>query len=97
MIEERIHKINQVVREYFEKHSNIKVIPVKDLMPEFIEAGIYKKDHRNGLPIRKDLRELDRKGELHRLPNVLAERKKVNTNWYFIPSSANRDEVMENL
>lgn len=97
MIGERVHKINQVVREYFKKHSNLQVMPAKDLMLEFIEAGIYNKDNRNGLPIRKDLRELDSNGELHRIPSVLAVRKKVNTNWYFMAHSTNRDEALEEL
>lgn len=97
MIEDRIHKINKVVQKYFEKNSNIQIVPAKDLMPEFIEAGIYDKDNRNGLPIRKDLRDLDSQNELEKIPSVLALRKKVNANWYFIATSKNRDEALIEL
>lgn len=78
-----IAEINQVVKEYFESNPTDKTIPAKDLMPQFIEAGIFTKDHRNGLPIRNILRELDRANSLQLIPYVRAERKKVNTNWFF--------------
>lgn len=78
-----IAKINQVIKEYFEKNRSINTVPAKDLMPQFIQAGIFAKDHRNGLPIRNVLRELDRANALHLIPYVRAERKVVNTNWFF--------------
>jgi|GEM_PF-391818 len=88
-MEERILKINQVVREYFEKHPEIEKVPAKELMPEFIKAGIYLNNHRDGLPIRNDLRELDRNDSLDRITNAFPERKLVNTKWYFI---GNKDD-----
>jgi len=96
-MEERVHNINGIVQAYFNKNPNIESILAKDLMPKFIEAGIYDKDHRNGLPLRKDLRELDAKGELDRIPFLLAVRKNVNTNWYFIPSNADLDKIRKEL
>lgn len=93
MINERVNRINTVLSQYFNRNPGIEKIPAKDLMSEFIEAGIYNKDHRNGLPIRNDLRELDDRGELDRIPFVLAVRKNVNTNWFFIPSNADLDEI----
>lgn len=76
--------INKVIKTYFEKNSNIPKVLAKDLMPNFINAGIFEADHRNGLPIRKVLRDLDSKNKLSLIPYVLAERKSVNTNWYFV-------------
>lgn len=73
-----IAKINQVIKEYFEKNQSINTAAAKDLMPQFIQAGIFAKDHRNGLPIRNVLRELDRANALHLIPYVGAERKAVN-------------------
>lgn len=78
-----INIINQVIENYFNKNPNTSSIQAKKLMPHFIDAGIFKKDHRAGLPIRELLRELDKKGELILIPSVRAERKKVNTFWYF--------------
>jgi hypothetical protein len=53
-------------------------------MPQFIKAGIFEKDHRNGLPIRQLLRDLDEIKALNKIPAIQPERKKVNTKWYFV-------------
>lgn len=76
--------INKVIKTYFEKNSNIQKVLAKDLMPDFIKAGIFNSDQRDGLPIRKELRKLDSKKQLSLIPYVLAERKSKNTNWYFV-------------
>lgn len=82
--EEKIVSINSVVKQYFEKNKDIDKIPAKDLMSEFVKAGIFAKDHRAGLPIRKILRNLDKNNQLNKIPFVLPERKVKNTRWYFI-------------
>lgn len=79
----KINDINKIIAYYFEKNTSNTKIPAKDLMPEFIKAGIFEKDEKNGLPIRKILRELDQKGKLEMIPYVFADRKATNTNWYF--------------
>ncbi len=81
---QNIGKINQVVDEYFSNNQNVDKVLAKDLMPLFIEAGIFTQDQRNGLPIRQVLRELDSENKLDLLPCAYPERKKVNTNWYFV-------------
>ena len=53
-------------------------------MEEFIAAGIFKADHKEGLPIRNLLRELKSQGRLSELPNVEPESKGRNTYWYFV-------------
>ena len=83
-ITDKVSKINNVIKQFFDQNPSIDKIPVKDLMPEFIKAGVFIKDHRNGLPIRKVLRELDEENELDRIPYVLPERKMKNTFWYFV-------------
>lgn len=80
---EKINQIKLVLKEYFELNKSVSIIPAKDMMPYFILAGIFPADHRNGLPIRNVLRRLDNKKQLHLIPFVYAERKEVNTNWYF--------------
>jgi hypothetical protein len=79
----KIAQINNVIEGYFSLNKNISIIPAKDLMPYFIKAGIFMKDDKNGLPIRKLLRQLDAKNQLDEIPYVIAERKAVNTNWFF--------------
>ena len=61
MTESKIHlvgRIDQIVRDYFKSTSDPEIM-AKNLMPVLIEKGIFKEDHRNGLPIRNLLRELD--------------------------------------
>ncbi len=82
--EEKIARINEVVTDYFKNNLSVNKILAKDLMPEFIKAGIFNKDYeRKGLPIRNLLRELDRNNELDKIPSLLPERKPINTYWYF--------------
>lgn len=77
-----ISKINTILAAYFDKHKGESIL-AKDMMPEFVKAGIFVSDVTNGLPIRRLLRELDANNELDRIPYIFANRKSVNTNWYF--------------
>ena len=80
----KIARINEVVTDYFKNNLSVNKILAKDLMPEFIKAGIFNKDYeRKGLPIRNLLRKLDNKNELNEIPSLLSERKTKNTHWYF--------------
>jgi len=83
MTQDKINSINRVVIEYFLQHPKEIKVQVKTLMPWFIKAGIFPKDEREGLPIRKILRSLDKNGQLKLIPSVLPERKAKNTNWFF--------------
>lgn len=78
-----ISKINNVIKGYFEFNPQILKVRAKDLMPYFIKAGIFNKDHRNGKPIRDVLRDLDENNQLGMIPYVFPERKAKNTNWFF--------------
>lgn len=82
----KIDIINQVLADFFEKNKSIKSIPAKDMMKEFVDAGVFNKDYeREGLPIRRVLRELDDNNQLHLIPFVVVERKGKNRNWFFEP------------
>ncbi|MBI9066704.1 MAG: hypothetical protein JEZ09_05385 [Salinivirgaceae bacterium] len=83
-----IDQINKVIEDYFTNNTSATQIPVKELMPAFIAAGIFTKDIKKGHPIRKILRELDKNNELQQIPFVYAERREENTYWYFIPKNA---------
>lgn len=82
--EEKIELINQVINDYFENGTKADAVAVKELMPSFIKAGIFTKDHRKGLPIRNVLRALDEQNALDKIPFVHPERKGKNTFWYFV-------------
>jgi hypothetical protein len=79
----RIGRIDQVVSDYFELNPSRNEIAAKDLMPLFIKKGIFKKDNKEGKPIRDLLRELDAANKLHLLRHIKVDRKTVNRNWYF--------------
>lgn len=80
---DKIADINQVLQAYFDLNESVSIIPAKDLMPQFIRAGIFSKDSKNGFPIRSLLRQLDKSKQLSAIPFVVAERKEKNTNWFF--------------
>jgi len=73
---EKINNVNKVVINYFKVNPKISKILAKELMPDFIKAGISNKDHKEGLPIRNILRALDKQKQLALLPHIIAERKK---------------------
>jgi hypothetical protein len=84
--EKKLHKIgriDQIVRDYFEDNPSVTEIPAKDLMKTFIAKGIFFKNHRDGLPIRNLLRDLDKENKLHLLKHIKVARHPVNRNWYF--------------
>ncbi len=83
-----VDNINNVIKEYFSNNTAQKIVPVKELMPDFIKAGIFSKDHKKGMPIRRVLRELDQSEQLTLVPNVYAERKDQAVYWYFVSSEA---------
>jgi hypothetical protein len=87
---EKIHRINQVLRDYFAKHKSGSPVPAKQFMTAFIQAGIFTGDSKEGLPIRTLLRKLDANKQLQHIPYVIAERKQQNTNWFFGPASQAR-------
>lgn len=81
---ERIQRINVVLEEFFSNKYNPPKIKAKDLMPLFIEKGIFGSDYKNGLPIRNLLRDLDEQNNLSAIPYVVPERKLKNTSWFFV-------------
>lgn len=80
---EQISLINKILEEYFANPENPRKIKAKELMPRFIECGVFSEDKSKGLLIRKLLRKLDKENSLDSIPFVLAERKTENTNWFF--------------
>lgn len=86
--ENNIKLINQVISDYFEHSTKEDTVAVKELMPYFIKAGIFTKDLKKGLPIRKVLRALDEQDALSKIPFVHAERQEKSTFWYFVREGA---------
>lgn len=81
--EERIQRINRVLKGYFSDSSNPRSILAKELMDLFVSKGIFNKNHRDGLPIRKLLRDLSEKNRISEIPYAYGVKKSTNTNWFF--------------
>lgn len=84
---DNIIQINEVIAEYFKTHKE-DWIAAKDIMPALINAGVFTKDHKKGLPLRKVLRKLDKENTLDKIPFVHAERNEKNTYWYLVRKGA---------
>lgn len=82
-MQDQIQKINEVVKQYFVTHRNFNQVPATKLMPQLIEAGIFKKNVGDGLPIIELLTLLEKSGALQMLPNAFSEVIDKKNNWYF--------------
>jgi hypothetical protein len=80
---DNIVQINEVIAEYFKTHKE-DWIAAKDIMPDLIKAGVFTKDHRKGLPLRKILRKLDIENNLGKIPFIHADRNEKDTYWYLV-------------
>ncbi|WP_432671155.1 hypothetical protein [Flavobacterium sp. SM2513] len=76
----QIIKMGYIIQSFLEKEELTNAKP-KDLMPILIEKGFFKKDHREGLP----LRELKSKNELYLVLQVRVDQKAKNVSWFFNP------------
>ena len=84
MNDENIVKINEVIAQYFKENTTVDWIPAKSIMSELIKAGVFNKDEKKGLPIRKVFRKLDKEEQLSKIPAVHAERRSENVYWYLV-------------
>jgi len=84
MNQNRIDTINNAIERFFEQNSEIEWIPAKKIMPSLIEAGVFVKDEKNGLPFRRLLRLLDEDEQLERIPFVHAKRTESDVYWYLV-------------
>lgn len=84
MNEAIIKKINEVVANFFDANEHKEWIPIKDIMQDLVEAEVFTKDVKKGMPFRKVLRILDKAKELDKIPAIHAERKDQATYWYLV-------------
>jgi hypothetical protein len=92
---DKFTQINLVLKDYFELNTSVKKIPAKDLMPYFVLAGIFKKDQKNGLPIRNLITKLDENRQLNLIPYLFADRKTVYTKWYFLSAKHSLSKIIK--
>lgn len=80
----RAKEIDGFIQKWFERTGEERAKP-KDVMPFLVKHGVFTKDYREGLPLRKVLRELDRSGDLQIMKTVHFEQRKKNKLWFFLP------------
>lgn len=80
----KVEKINKAIEAYFKGNPETEWIPAKAIMPELIKAGVFIKDVKNGLPLRKVLRSLEQDKALDSIPLLHAERNENAIYWYFV-------------
>ena len=90
--EDRVTQINKVIENYFSTNTNKDWIPVKDIMQDLVKAGVFTKDQKKGLPLRKVLRALDKENALSTIPSVHAERTETAIYWYLVREGASFPE-----
>tara|TARA_B110001454_G_C12638055_1_gene399968 strand:+ start:331 stop:1041 length:711 start_codon:yes stop_codon:yes gene_type:complete len=84
MSDENLEQINELITHYFKLNTEVDWIPLKLIMPTLVNAGIFNKDEKKGLPLRKILRVLDKENNLSKIPSVHAERRSENVYWYLV-------------
>ncbi len=70
------------IQDYLLKHKIQEAKP-RELTEYLVEKGSLTKDHREGLPLRKVLRELDAENKLYLVPQARVKRKNKNRFWFF--------------
>ncbi|WP_281847598.1 hypothetical protein [Olleya namhaensis] len=86
--EDRVAQINKVVEDYFNTHTDTDWIPAKQIMSDLVAAGVFVKDQKKGLPLRKVLRTLDKENALDTIPLLHPERTDTAVYWYFVRAGA---------
>jgi hypothetical protein len=90
----QIDSINSVIEAYFAAHNDVTILPVKELMPELIAAGIFTKDVKNGKPIRDVLKKLQKENTLNQIPFAHPMQNGEDTYWYFVPKDATKPTTL---
>ncbi len=75
--------IDQIVFDYFKLNPKVKEVQAKDLMEEFVKAGAFSKDYKDGLPLRDFLKKLEENNSLDLFKQSKLIRKAENKYWYF--------------
>lgn len=82
--EDKVTQINKVIENYFNTNTDKNWIPAKEIMSDLVKAGVFNKDQKKGLPLRKILRALDKDNLLNTIPSVHAERTETAIYWYIV-------------
>lgn len=88
MSKELVGRINNAIAAYFKNNPEVDWIAAKEIMADLVKAGIFNKDEKKGLPLRKVFRALDKEKALDKIPFIHAERRGIDTYWYLVREGA---------
>ena len=80
---QRAMQIDALIIRYF-RQTGADMAKAKDLMPVLVRHGGFRKDHREGYPLRKLCNELHAAGKLSAMTTAHFDQKAKNKNWYFL-------------
>ena len=79
---DRARFVDALIAQFLEE-TGMEVAKPKDVMPLLVRRGVYPKDYREGLPLRRDLRQLNAAGLLSVMKTAYFEQGPKNKSWYF--------------
>jgi len=82
MEKEEIIRLSRAIQDIIIKSSQTRLRP-KELMPDLIAQGFFKKDEKFGKPLRDVMNRLDKNGQLGLIPQVVPDRQEKAVYWYF--------------
>lgn len=84
---QRAMQVDALIIRYF-RQTGADMAKPKDLMPFLVRHGGFRKDHREGYPLRKLCNELHAAGKLSVMTTAHFDQKAKNKSWYFLPPGA---------
>jgi hypothetical protein len=82
MEKEEIVRLSRAIQDIIVKSGEKRLRP-KELMPDLIAQGFFKKDEKFGKPLRDVMNRLDKGGLLDLIPQVIPDRQEKAVYWYF--------------
>ena len=79
---ERARQVDGLIEKYL-RETGADIAKPKDVMPFLIQRGVFRKDHREGFPLRRLLNELADSGTLSAMRTAHYEQKAKNRLWHF--------------
>lgn len=81
---QKVGKIDQIVFDYFTQNPKVKEVQAKDLMEDFVKAGVFSKDYKAGLPLREFLKKVEDSNNLDLFKKATLIRNEETKYWFFV-------------
>ena len=78
----QVARVDSAIQVFLRSHSLMSAT-AREVMPFLVDMGLFKRDNKEGRPLRDMLRELDRLDRLDLIRGLVVDRKSRNRYWYF--------------